>query len=206
MANTAAPAEAPEDQADKDAEARPTTHDTWLDWMPTGWRSEHPDPPLLTRAELLAELKHRGVAVPERRLRFWESVGILPRPVRRMHRYKPQMTYPSWHADVVQSLAAMRQQPSTQLQPLAEMRPYMQSLFRSHAFASQGAYKVVWSKEDMPQPSRELVDAVFAYLNGLHDVLTDHGEECPNEQIPRAELHISNRNGEKVGSITFLLP
>lgn len=194
-----------QDATGDDAETKPTGYDTWRDWLPPGWRTHHPDPPILTRAELLAELNQRGVTVTERRLRFWEAAGVLPRPMRSMHLGKPQATYPDWHVDVVESLVRMRQRPPTQLEPLADMRPYMRSLFRSHAFASGEAYKVEWSKKDMPQPSRELVEAVFAYLNSLRDVLTDQGEQWPNDQIPRSELRIFDRRGNEVGSITFIL-
>jgi hypothetical protein len=69
---------------------------TWADWLPDG-QSEPPQ--LITRAELLAELAREGVDVPERMLTFWESSGVLPRPVRRWRDGAPKALYPlGWQA------------------------------------------------------------------------------------------------------------
>ena len=67
--------------ADQDRPATAGTCQTWRDWLPPG----HPEPPLITREELLAALAQRGVALPARTLQRWEAAGTLPAPIRRRH-------------------------------------------------------------------------------------------------------------------------
>jgi len=78
--------------------------ETWRDWLPADW----PEPAVITRAELLAQLAARGAPVDERLLRYWEQQGASPRPVRRSHQGQVQALYPAWMADVVIALHAWR--------------------------------------------------------------------------------------------------
>lgn len=67
--------------------------ETWVDWMPPG----SPEPEgLLTRDELVDRLRRRGVDVTARTLAHWESVGALPRAVRRWRDGAPRALYPEW--------------------------------------------------------------------------------------------------------------
>lgn len=77
------------------AESPPATkRETWRDWMPEG----APEPELLSRAELLDQLKAWRVDATERDLRFWEYEGILPRSIRRSHNGAVRAVYPKWYA------------------------------------------------------------------------------------------------------------
>jgi len=69
---------------------------TWRDWVPEGY----PEPPhLITRAELLGELNRDGIDVNARTLMYWESAGVLPRPVRRQRDGSIKALYPlGWQA------------------------------------------------------------------------------------------------------------
>jgi hypothetical protein len=80
--------------ADQDRPATAGTCQTWRDWLPPG----HPEPPLSTRAALLATLARRGLAVSERTLRSWEAAGALPAPIRRRQGRAPRPRSPSWYA------------------------------------------------------------------------------------------------------------
>ncbi len=70
----------------------------WRDWQPAG----APDPPLLTRAEVLALLERWATRPPvdERTLRYWEARGLVPRPTRTVHAGAYRTRYPSWVADL----------------------------------------------------------------------------------------------------------
>jgi len=63
---------------------------------------------LLTRRELLEEVRKRGHAVSEGSLRFWERTQLLPRPVRRHRDGAGFALYPSWAAPAVTHVAELR--------------------------------------------------------------------------------------------------
>jgi len=67
--------------------------DTWEDWLPEG--APAPDR-FLTRDELVDRLRHYGIDVDARDLRFWENSGVLPRPVKRRHNGATWALYPDW--------------------------------------------------------------------------------------------------------------
>lgn len=74
--------------------------ETWRDWMPP----DMPEPAegdLITRGELLQRLRDRNVVICPRTLQLWESMGIVPRPIRRWNNGGPRALYPPWDEDLV---------------------------------------------------------------------------------------------------------
>jgi len=55
---------------------------------------------LITRDEVIARLRRRGVKVAARTLAHWESVGATPHPVRRWRDGAPRALYPDWVVDI----------------------------------------------------------------------------------------------------------
>lgn len=58
-------------------------YETWESWLAEG--TVVPDADLMTREELLASLRSRGVTVSARDLTAWQSAGVIPFGVRRWH-------------------------------------------------------------------------------------------------------------------------
>ena len=79
-------------------------HETWRDWLPPN----EPEPPLLTRAQVLARLESWRLDVTERDLRFWEAKGVLPRPVRRSHGGAVRAVYPDWYPPLVREVRRLQ--------------------------------------------------------------------------------------------------
>jgi len=69
-------------------QATNTKRKTWLDLQPPG----APEPSLLTRAQLLERV---GRDADESDLRYWESIGVLPKPIRRWHNGATRALYPA---------------------------------------------------------------------------------------------------------------
>ena len=99
--------------------------ETWLAWLPPG----HPEPPLITRGELLAALARRGRVVTERKQRAWEAAGALPAPIRRRLDRAPRPLYPTWYAEVVEALPRQRARRGE----LAQLRPQLRARFEAAA-------------------------------------------------------------------------
>ena len=95
--------------------------ETWLAWLPPG----SPEPPLITRGELLATLARRGLAVTAQQLRSWETAGALPAAIRRRRHGATHAVYPAWHAEVVGAVPRLL----ADRQPLAQLRPALRALF-----------------------------------------------------------------------------
>lgn len=93
----------------------------WPDWA----ARNAPEVRLLTRDELLAELRHHNVRpiVTQTALRYWEYRGILPRPRRQKHGAVVAAVYPIW---VVTVIRAMRGFEAAGI-ALADLRPYLRA-------------------------------------------------------------------------------
>ncbi len=78
---------------------------TWRDLLA-------PDAPLptelLTREQVLAQLKAWRVDATEADLRYWEYEGVLPRPVRQWHEGAVRALYPAWFVPLVRQLRALQ--------------------------------------------------------------------------------------------------
>jgi len=72
-----------------------TSKASWRDWLPEG-EDGPTDDELITRAELLAQLRDADVDLAERTLQTWESQGIMPGPVRRWHDGATRAMYAPW--------------------------------------------------------------------------------------------------------------
>ena len=159
------------------------TRETWLAWLPPG----HPEPPLITRGELLATLARRGLVVTERQLRAWETAGALPAPLWRRLDRAPRPLYPVWYAEVVEALPRSR----TSRGSLAQLRPRLRARFEQ---AAQQA-----SRAESARRSHPLLPAgVIATLQRLMADLNARGAG-----VEAAELRLL-RSGEP--SLSYTLP
>ncbi len=89
--------------------------ETWKDWRP----ADAPEPPLLTRAALLALAERVGLRVTERDLRYWEAQGVLPGPVRRRHHGATRALYPRWMIDLIYRLRRYQEETDLSLAEIA---------------------------------------------------------------------------------------
>ena len=103
-------------------------HQTWLDLMPPGNRPAKAE--MLTRDELLTELKDRGVELNDTTLVFYEKSGVLPRAVRSRRDGSPVALYPDAAVDWI-AYARQLQDSGT---PLSQLAP----LVRTHVLLSTG--------------------------------------------------------------------
>ena len=157
--------------------------ETWLTWLPPG----HPEPPLITRAELLATLARRGTPVNERTLQSWERAGALPAPLRRRHHGAPRALYPAWYAEVV---AAMPR-PRAGRGSLADLRPRLRAQFEQ---AAQRA-----SRGDAARRSHPLLPAHV--ITALQELMADLNARGAG--VAAAELRLL-RPGEE--PLRYMLP
>ncbi len=89
------------------AETAAANRETWIDWLSEG-ESEPDYEDLLTRDELLEDLRRREIEATDRDLKFWEYEGILPRPVRRWHKGAVRAVYPDWYASLVWEIRSLQ--------------------------------------------------------------------------------------------------
>jgi len=156
---------------------------TWRDWLPPG---ASPDPPTITRDQLLERLKARGIDLPERTLRSWEHAGVLPRAVVRRLGTTPHAFYPAGYEDIVENMHHWRNAPRNQRRPLRELGPAARSLFSTFAARWGVAVQVQWGLD--PGLPRYITDALKDYVASL-----DSGAA-----IARVVVKIVNRDGEEV--------
>jgi len=100
-------------------ENKRATEDDWRVWQ----AEDAPDPPLLTRTEVLALVERWKVVQPpvdERTLRYWEKQGLVPRPMRSYHAGATRSRYPSWVADLI-AIIRLEQRAGRKLAELGPM-------------------------------------------------------------------------------------
>ena len=90
------------------------------------WKMAGP-PYLLTRDELLQELRSSGYALSDRRLRDWATEHIIPRPIRRVPAQAPdrvpRVLYPSFMVAVIKDLLDAESSSQTTREELRQMAP-----------------------------------------------------------------------------------
>ncbi len=90
------------------------------------WKRAGP-PYLLTRDELLQELRSSGYALSDRRLRDWATEHIIPRPIRRVPAQAPDrvshVLYPSFMVAVIKDLLVAESSRQTTREELRQMAP-----------------------------------------------------------------------------------
>jgi len=90
------------------------------------WKMAGP-PYLLTRDELLQELRSSGYALSDRRLRDWATEHIIPRPRRRVPAQAPdrvpRVLYPSFMVAVIKDLLDAESSRQTTREELRQMAP-----------------------------------------------------------------------------------
>ncbi len=118
------------------APARPNK-DTWVDWVKDGAPDPSPED-LITRDELIDHLQQAGVPITARELRYWETAGALPRPVKRSHTGAIRAVYPTWVLRLIPRLRTLRHQGV----PLSEIGAHLRLMLRGE----EGARK---AKQDM---------------------------------------------------------
>ena len=154
---------------------------TWRAWVPNGFPEPAPDD-MLTRAELLEELRGRGIDIPERTLKFWQTRGLLPKPTRHWRDNATRSLYPDFYPRVVAYLHGLQAAGT----PMRQLAP----LVRAYALSSIG-----W--EDPLRPpldkagaaAAELARAVERYTGGL--------------RIVEAELRFRDETGRVVETHTW---
>lgn len=168
----------------------PSIHETWRDWT----RDIAPDPPVMTRGELLAELRAAGCDVRPRTLQHWEAGGALPYGERRWHRGKPAVLYPLWHTAAVADVAFKLR---VRFRSLRSIQPIARDEYRQHAQAwrelerdqGPGAFLPIrWrSTEDSEALPIRALGTVQAWLRAMNAA----GEG----KVQRAEITLVGENG-----------
>ncbi len=96
------------------------TAPTWRNWLPEG--TPEPDQ-LFTREEIVARATRRLVAgtqpIGVNDLRYWESIGILPRGVRRWRDGAPRALFPDWYGTLAREIRILQRSGYS----LAEIKP-----------------------------------------------------------------------------------
>lgn len=79
--------------------------ETWRDWM----SPEAPEPTeLLSRDELVNQLRQEGIKVSAADLRNWQDDGIVPYGIRRWYQGATRTLYPPWMAYTIRELREMQ--------------------------------------------------------------------------------------------------
>ncbi len=168
-----------------------TEQETWLDWLP----ERAPDlelGDLLSRDELLQELRDRGVDVNARTLASWEAKGTLPRAIRRWRDGAPAALYPVQAVGAVEHLRRLRAEGV----PLQTIKPLVRSWFRTRL-----AYELI-TPEEIERNRERNRDHPWDMEEQLLAVATAH-ERRTGTKIVRVELRLFDEQGHP---LTYSFP
>ncbi len=153
---------------------------TWRDWLPPG----APEPTdLLTRAEVLEQLRRRREDITERELRRWEYEGALPRAVRQGRTGVAR--YPDWYVPLAKHVRHLRRLGFSLDQIRRRSRAYARYVLgindepnnpldeeiRSHAL---GPIVAAPDDVDLPEPAKTGLRRLAQWHERVTGVPTDH--------------------------------
>ncbi len=171
---------------------------------------------MLTRTTLLANLERLGLTdIDERKLRFWETEDVLPRPVRQRHAGATRAVYPIWYVNLVFALRHFQERGYE----LKQLRNRMRLLARYYSYAEETYAPPAndiderWRTEEPPilpfrnHPERSDWDRRFDFIikRTLLDLITPHAGPSFDRatRLVCAELTLIDEEGERV---TFSTP
>jgi hypothetical protein len=173
---------APEPQAPKQ---------TWLQWLPAGEKPPSDDE-LIDRDELLRRVKQEDEQdISPRTLRFWESMGIIPGPVRKRHSGATRALYPWWCVNLVK-MAAFGRSLHTDPVRIAEIgRASIPTLMRWH--------EIQRAIELHPTAQRAASDALAQIAEIISQGLSETGRAAP----ATAYVRFDDDEGRRVMDFVF---
>lgn len=145
-----------------------STRETWDDWLP-------PDGPAddrqLTRDELVAELRAFGVDVDADDFRFWESAGVLPRPIRRWYRGATRTMYPTIAINAVMELRELQKRGYTlkQIAPRLRLLPRWAWSSNPHSIDTDDVAALARKHEELTGKKIWQVKITFVDEDGRED-------------------------------------
>lgn len=174
------------------AETTKTRRESWIDWVPPEGREDAllDAEPLLTRAELVAELRRGGDDVSARDLVYWQSVGAIPYPVKRQHQGAPHAFYPKWFVGTVHQLKSLQQQgyKLREIGPL--LRGDMYHRFMPRALTPQQ------EQQRAKRVAKRALSPLMEELNPRIRSLARIHERLHGGQIPHAEVRLIDDQGK----------
>lgn len=183
-----------------------TKRETWQQWQAPGVI----EPPLVTREELLNTLDRLGLNdINERALRFWETKGVIPTPVRRRFNGATRALYPLWMVNLVFSLRHLQSRGfALDALPL-QMRVLGWAFSRAEGVLADVHDHDQWRTWALPAfPWKGLVNVEMehAYDAALTDLLrryADDTEPIEGLRYVRAEIVLVDKYGARK---SFTLP
>jgi len=167
--------------------------ESWIDWLPDEGREDAllDAEPLLTRNELITELKQSSIAVTARDLIHWQTVGAIPYPDRRRHKGATRGVYPQWMISTVRLLKSLQEQGYK----LREIGPILRDDLY-HRFTPQAQTP----RQQRDQEKRMARRAFFPLVDELDPRIRSFArihERLKGGHIERAEVVLINDEGTR---------
>ena len=142
--------------------------ETWFDLLPPG----EPEPPSITRSELLAILEAGGVDVSERTLRYWERseldrLAILPRGRRGRYGGATQSLYPEWTPAIIARFRYFQQQGRSLQEARERLRNWLEALFNQPPERRGLTRSTNWSTPDWLRLDTEAYERLMRALGAM---------------------------------------
>ena len=157
--------------------------ETWRDWAP-----DAPEPSaLLTRQELLDRLAREGFPTTGNQLRYWQTAGLVPYPVRRRQGQAVYAYYPPWMVEIVRALLDLRAHGDK----LPQIRATLRGLAPAVANGSSWAGIMVVTVPDF------IAERLAAFAEEIQARL-------PYRRFTHVELRLSDESGQ--GPLVWATP
>ena len=175
------------------AEKTKAARESWLDWVPEEGRDEAllDAEPLLTRDELVAELRQGGEDVTARDLIFWQTVGAIPYPVKRQRQGAPRAYYPRWMISTIHLLRNLQEQGYK----LREVGPFLRGDLY-HRFMPQAQTP----RQQHDQDKRIAKRSLFSLIEDLDPRIRSLArvqEHLDGRHVTSAELRLIDDQGKE---------
>ncbi len=174
------------------AEKTKAARESWLDWVPEEGREDAllDAQPLLTRDELVTELRRGGDDISPRNIIHWQAVGVIPYPERRYYKGATRALYPQWAVNTIHRLKDLQDQGYS----LREIGPILRGNI-SHQFMVR-ARTPRQEEEQAHRAARQALFPLVEEIDPLIRSLARIHERLHGGQITTAEVCLIDDQGE----------
>lgn len=167
-------------------------NETWRGWLPDEIPSPDDDE-LITRDQLLAIVNDQGIKISVSDLRYWERLGVVPRPVRKWHNGATRALYPTQMITAIKEVRRLQRHGLS----LGEIGPRVRDRFAFACFVSLVGADNLEASLNAFRATLQMNPGIGPHTEAALRTLAEEREQLTGIPTTRIEVRLIGKDGRK---------